>query len=127
MADPGGPDHAVLRAVDELLEALSRNEKRAAAVRARADVLRSSLSRGVALPEAVRVEDRPLIVELITEMMRELQEAGVELRRTEARALRHHGLTTEQIASLFGVTRQRVSALLRPPDEASSGQDRAEP
>jgi predicted transcriptional regulator len=35
------------------------------------------------------------------------------VRRTEARTLHREGLTMDQIAQLFGVTRQRVSALLR--------------
>jgi DNA-binding transcriptional regulator LsrR (DeoR family) len=35
------------------------------------------------------------------------------VRRAEARALYAEGLTMDQIAERFGVTRQRVSALLR--------------
>lgn len=35
------------------------------------------------------------------------------MRRTEARALHHEGVTMDKIARLFGVTRQGVSGLLR--------------
>ena len=42
-----------------------------------------------------------------------LVDAGSRLRRAEARALHVEGMTMEQIADLFGVTRQRVSALLK--------------
>lgn len=120
VADRVAAQQDVLRALHGLLQALSRNDERAAVIRQRAGQLRESLERGLALPEVVQAEDRPLVVESVTEMMRELQDAGLELRRSEARALREHGLTTEQIARLFGVTRQRVSALLRPPDRAVS-------
>jgi predicted transcriptional regulator len=54
-----------------------------------------------------------LIVQLLTESAETLHEHGSRVRRTEARALHREGLTMDQIARLFGVTRQRVSALLR--------------
>jgi transposase len=38
---------------------------------------------------------------------------GNRVRRTEARALHGEGMTMDEIAKLFGVTRQRISALLR--------------
>ena len=42
-----------------------------------------------------------------------LDTGGAGVRRAEARALYAEGLTMEQIAERFGVTRQRVSTLLR--------------
>jgi hypothetical protein len=109
----GAPEGDVLRALDGLEAALARNEGRTKAITARADTLRQALEAGTPLSEAVTYEDRPLIVELITETIEDLQQAGVELRRVEARALRLQGLTIEEVGRLFGVTRQRVSALLR--------------
>jgi transcriptional regulator len=44
--------------------------------------------------------------------MANLETAGAEFRAAEALALRAEGLTIEAIADLFGVTRQRISALL---------------
>ena len=55
----------------------------------------------------------PLVVELTRDNLAALIEAGSRLRKAEARALHAEGMTMEQIAELFGVTRQRVSALLR--------------
>jgi len=52
-------------------------------------------------------------VELTRDNLATLVEAGSRLRRAEAHALHAEGMTMEQIAELFGVTRQRVSALLR--------------
>jgi transcriptional regulator with XRE-family HTH domain len=48
-----------------------------------------------------------------------LDTLGADVRRAEARALYEEGLTMEQIAEHFGVTRQRVSALLRRTNEAA--------
>jgi predicted transcriptional regulator len=41
--------------------------------------------------------------------------ASSRLRRAQAAALREEGLTVQDVATLFGVTRQRISNLLRPP------------
>jgi hypothetical protein len=45
-----------------------------------------------------------------------LQTISSRLRQAEARALRFEGLTMEAIGAMFGVTRQRVSALLKQAD-----------
>jgi predicted transcriptional regulator len=42
-----------------------------------------------------------------------LNNATTRLRRAQAKAMREEGATTERIADSLGVTRQRVSALLR--------------
>jgi DNA-binding transcriptional regulator LsrR (DeoR family) len=52
-------------------------------------------------------------VQLLTQDSAALDIAGANVRRAEAEALYAEGLTMEQIAKSFGVTRQRVSALLR--------------
>jgi len=61
-------------------------------------------------------EQRPLIVELLTESLELLSAVGSRLRRVEASVLHEDGLTMDEIAALFGVTRQRVSVLLQPPE-----------
>ncbi len=53
------------------------------------------------------------VTPIISTNMATLETAGAEFRAAEALALRAHGLTIEAIAELFGVTRQRISALLK--------------
>lgn len=53
------------------------------------------------------------MIEQISTALRELTRNGYLFRRAEARALYAEGLTMAQLASIFGVSRQRVSALLR--------------
>ncbi len=75
--------------------------------------IRTALAEGRSLREIVPNEETPLLVQLLTRSTNLLQSYGTRVRRTEARELRHEGMTMDQIARLFGVSRQRVSALLR--------------
>jgi hypothetical protein len=103
----------LLAALAELEEAVALNTARGRAIESRIQFRRERIAAGDPLPEIVENEERPLIVEMITATIEQLQRVGSGLRRAEAVALRSYGLTIERIAQLFGVTRQRVSALLR--------------
>jgi len=103
----------VLEALDGLVRALRANQSRIEATIARAERIREQREAGLSYREIESGEQRPLIVELTRDNLAALVEAGSRLRRAEARALHAEGMTMEQIAELFGVTRQRVSALLR--------------
>ena len=60
-----------------------------------------------------RAEESPRTVELLSANMSVLETVGADFRARLAHELRREGLTIESVADLFGVTRQRVSALLR--------------
>ena len=113
-------DDAVLAALDDLVAAIEENGRRNQRVLERAAYLRAERQKGRSYSELVSVEQRPLIVELIGENLRRLNEYGSRLRREEARALHDEGVTMEEIAALFGVTRQRVSALLKAAERGRS-------
>ena len=87
----------------------------------RAQHVRGQREAGRAYAEIVRDEDRPLIVERLTKISSRLAESGSQWRRDEARALHDEGLSMDRIAALFGVTRQRVSALLRTSEPNDAG------
>lgn len=80
---------------------------------AQAEALLEALEGGRALREVMAEEPRPLVITQLTALTDELQLAGGEVRRAEAFQLRSEGLTHEQIAAVFGVTRQRAAALLK--------------
>lgn len=109
-------DDPVLEALDGLVRALRANADRVEAAIARAEHIREQREAGLSYREIESGVQRPLIVELTRDNLAALVEAGSRLRRAEARALHSEGMTMEQIAELFGVTRQRVSALLRDRD-----------
>ena len=105
---------------DEFLETLTAlesvladNGRRASLIKKRIAQLRRLRARGAPYAELVGNEHAPLIVHLLTESSAALDTAGANVRRAEAEALYAEGMTMEQIAESFGVTRQRVSALLR--------------
>lgn len=110
-------DDPVLAALAGLERALEENAERARMMQERIEHIREQRENGVPYSEIVPNEKPPLIVQLVTENAAALDRFGVQLRRLEARALYDEGLTMEKIAVLFGVTRQRVSTLLK----ASSG------
>ena len=105
----GAPEHALEalvveldRCIDELMRA-----------RARADRLLIERRSGRPWLDLVTGEARPLIVERISTVLAALSAAGHVWRREQAAALQAEQISINRIASLFGVTRQRISALLR--------------
>jgi hypothetical protein len=103
-------------ALDGLFEAIERNERRTAMIRERAEAFRALRRLGFSYSEIVPLAEQPLIVELVAQNITDLCEASGRFRRAEAEVLHRQGVTMERIATLFGVTRQRVSSLLRDRD-----------
>jgi DNA-directed RNA polymerase specialized sigma subunit len=101
------------RALRDLERALEANAQRMAKIERRIAEIRRQRSAGWSYREIVEATDEDLSVQLITEATQALDEFGARVRRTEALALYEEGMTMEEIAEKFGVTRQRVSALLR--------------
>ena len=102
-----------LNALTSLEDVLADNGRRASLIKKRITRLRRARSKGASYTELVSGDDSPLIVQLVTESSKALDTSGASVRRAEAQALHAEGMTMEQIADRFGVTRQRVSTLLR--------------
>jgi hypothetical protein len=100
----------VLRQLDDMAQA---NIDRSQQIKARIHHLLTRLEAGADLTDIVEAEPPPRIPTLITANIEALHDVGATLRKAEAAALRTHGYTMAQIAELFGVTRQRISMLLR--------------
>ena len=101
------------RALSDLERMLSANAQRMDQIQRRIAEIRRQRSTGRSYREIVETTQGDLSVQLITEATQALDEVGARVRRAEALALYREGMTMEQIAEKFGVTRQRVSALLR--------------
>lgn len=108
-------------ALDELCLAVQDAQQLLERVLARAALVKRERERGRTYAELVEKAEHPLVVEMLTAVLDELAAAGSAFRRAEARALHADGLTQERIAVLFGVTRQRVSALLKEARPLSRG------
>ena len=110
------PAERTEQALHELASSLSGATDQLQTLLERAEGLLAALSQDRPLHEVMAAEERPLIITQLTTIIDELQLAGGELRRAEAFQLRSEGLTHDQIAAVFGVTRQRAAALLKDSD-----------
>ena len=107
------PEDPFGRALNDLDGILDVNLEHIAQIKRRiAEIQRGRLD-GLSYTEIVDAARSPLLVQLITESTQALDGFGARVRRAEALALHEEGMTMEEIAERFGVTRQRVSALLR--------------
>jgi hypothetical protein len=102
-----------LQALRRLDVTLDENADRAERMKERIELLSTACEAGQPLREFVPKEQTPLLVQLLTQSAQALDRVGSHVRITEARVLHHEGMTMDQIAALFGVSRQRVSVLLR--------------
>ena len=110
------PDPLTIELVDaleSLVEALRANTERNVQAIRRAHHLIEGLRAGTSNIELVTQHDDPLIFELTRQNLEALSEAGSRVRRAQVHALHHEGMSTAQIAAVFGVTRQRISQLVQ--------------
>lgn len=119
MVDQSRSSELFLTTLEDLLAATNANVERANSIRQRIDDLRAQIAAGTSVEAALAKEPSPLIVELISENIAALQEVGARLRWSEAALLREEGMSVADIARLFRVSRQRVSALLNKPPVAA--------
>ena len=116
----GRPGDAAARALEDLVTQLDRCVEELTHARARAEKLLRERRDGRPWLEIVTREDRPLVVERISTVLASLATAGHAWRREQAIALQREAVSINRIAALFGVTRQRISALLKEPDPAAA-------
>ncbi|MEA3214353.1 MAG: hypothetical protein QOJ19_509 [Acidimicrobiia bacterium] len=109
------PRDEVLDALTAVVKVLERSSHRVDLVDIRARELREGRLHGASYAELLTGASGPLVIEVISEFLDGLFDAGGRLRRAEARALHAEGLSMEKIGLLLRVSRQRVSALINSP------------
>ena len=102
-----------LEALHALDAVLTRSIAELQAARERLQSVVQARAAGTSWREIADAEERPLVVESLSRVLDQLSVVGSRFRRAQAQALYAEGLSMERVAGLFGVTRQRVSALLR--------------
>ncbi|WP_299952566.1 hypothetical protein [uncultured Modestobacter sp.] len=112
---PAGEDDAT-QALRTLLTELDSCTEQLTQARARAEALLVARESGRSWADVVGNEPRPLIVERISTVLATLSTAGHDWRREQAAALQAEDVSINRIAAMFGVTRQRISALLKETD-----------
>lgn len=106
-------------ALEDLVAELDRCIDELAQARGRAEELLAQRRSGQTWTEIVSGEARPLVVARISTVLASLAGAGSAWRREQALALQAENVSINRIAAMFGVTRQRISALLRERDDVS--------
>jgi predicted XRE-type DNA-binding protein len=114
------PEDAAGQALDQLSTQLALVAQELEHARTRALDLQAQRREGRSWYDIVSSEERPLIVEQVSSAMNALATAGGLWRRTQAQALHDENVSINRIADLYGVTRQRVSALLKGSEAAPS-------
>jgi hypothetical protein len=107
------PDENATRALRTLIAELESCTSQLDQARTRAGSLLEARESGRAWQDIVSGESRPLVVERISSVLGSLSTAGHAWRREQAAALQAEDVSINRIAALFGVTRQRISALLK--------------
>jgi hypothetical protein len=99
-------------ALDDVVEAFDETCEEKPDVEKQADAIRQHHGLGRPITELAGTPEGAIVPNL-SRLTNRLNNAITRLRRAQARAMRAEGTTTERIADVLGVTRQRVSALLR--------------
>ena len=112
----------VLDALGGVVDCLEETVRQCTEALEQAATVRAGRLAGRSYQQVLSEGERPLIVERMSATLAGLQRTGHQLRSAEARALYDEGLTMRRIADLFGVTHQRISALIRAESGPSAGQ-----
>ncbi|MGY2003258.1 hypothetical protein [Blastococcus sp. SYSU DS1024] len=122
MSSPGSaPDEPATQALEGLIACIDASITELQRARARADQLLVERRAGRPWLELVTEESRPLVVESVSTVLASLATAGHTWRCEEAAALQREKVSINGIAALFGVTRQRISALLKESGAGKAG------
>ena len=105
-----------LAALRDLVKVLNEIAERIDQILELAESFLEKRKLGKTWTEIVTELPRPSVVELLTASVEDLHISGGRFRRAHPKTLRAEGLTIRQIAECFGVTHQRVSALIRNED-----------
>lgn len=105
----------VVKGMQDLAASLTAASEELSGLAARARDVGDQVAGGRRLGDVIGDEPRPLVIARLTQLLDDMADRGAEVRRAEAQQLRAEGRSQGDIATLFGVTRQRVSALLAPP------------
>jgi hypothetical protein len=119
-AEPPPPGEVAERALEALVTEIDRCVDELMQARGRAENLLRARRTGRSWLDIVTGEARPLIVERISTVLAGLSAAGHIWRREQAAALQAEQVSINRIAAFFGVTRQRISALLREREDAAT-------
>jgi hypothetical protein len=105
-------DQAMARALDDVAEVADETARDQQCLARRARSMSQQRRSGSSWLEILQRERKPGLLVLMTRSARRLNEVSGRFRPVLGQALVDEGLSTRQVARMFGVTRQRISAML---------------
>jgi hypothetical protein len=111
--DKSGPDDEALACLSDLAASSGELYQQLTQFSQHLTTTKGQHLPGTSYAQMMTLENRLAMMEQISAAIKALVREGSRFRRLEARALYAEGLTMAQLATVFGVSRQRVSALLR--------------
>jgi hypothetical protein len=105
-------DQAMARALDDVAEAADETALDQQRLARRARSMSRQRRSGSSWIQILHRERQPGLLVLMTRSARRLHEVSGRFRPVLGQALVDEGLSTRQVARMFGVTRQRISAML---------------
>lgn len=106
-------DDPVVRAIDQLTDAIEENARDERLLARRLRRLRDGRTAGRPWRRLLDSEPDPAALVVVGRILARMSATSGGLRRSMARAVRSEGETVSEIARRFGVTHQRVSTILR--------------
>ena len=106
----------VLAALQDLADAADDITAIARLIREHAPRMEEDRARLLTYREIIAAAPRPLIGAVLTDAIARFEAAGTRYRQAHGRVLQSEGMTLQEIAALWGLTRQRVSELLQSAD-----------
>jgi hypothetical protein len=107
--------------VDELIRAFERAAEFAPVMRQRYEIAMAVEDHGGSWASVLGPHNAPQLIEATNDLIDDLMRLGAELRRVLARGLYAEGLSMEEIANMYGVSRQRVSAIISSTTDPAKG------
>ena len=110
--DPSAESDPLLAALDELVATARDNIIVWVRIMGRVDEIRELRRRGTPYSDMSLRADGPTIIDAVTGNQERLTATAAQYRRAAVRQLHAEGMRPAEIARAFGVSRQRIAALL---------------
>lgn len=112
---PAASDQAMASALDEVAEVAEVTALEQQRLVRRARSMSRKYRLGRSWSQILQQERQPGLLDLLARSARRLVDLSGRFRQTLAQALVAEGLSTRQVAKTFGVTHQRISAMMNRP------------
>jgi hypothetical protein len=119
---PANPnERAMWEMIDALIATFERAGEIAPALRTQFNDGVEASKKGAPWRQVIHVGEEPALIPATNDLIDDLMRLGAEVRRLVARRLYAEGVSMDQISRMFGVSRQRVSAIIRSDTDPTRG------